>query len=60
LHYFRSSCFSTAWQVVVGTPGTVKRWIMRDKYLNPRTLRIFVLDEADKMVRTFPVSLPAL
>ena len=37
-------------QVVVGTPGTVKRWIMRDKYLNPRSLRIFVLDEADKMV----------
>lgn len=36
-------------QVVVGTPGTVKRWI-NNKYLDPRTVRIFVLDEADKMV----------
>lgn len=34
----------------MGTPGTVKNWIMRFKYLDPRTLRIFVLDEADKMV----------
>lgn len=37
-------------QVVVGTPGTVKRWIQRDRYLNAKTLRIFVLDEADHMV----------
>lgn len=35
---------------MVGTPGTVKRWITRDRYLRPQSLRIFVLDEADKMV----------
>lgn len=35
---------------MVGTPGTVKRWILRDKYLRPERLRMFVLDEADKMV----------
>ena len=34
----------------MGTPGTVKRWIQRDKYFRPDRLRIFVLDEADKMV----------
>jgi len=36
-------------QVIVGTPGTVKRWVMKG-YLDPATLSIFVLDEADKMV----------
>ena len=35
--------------VVVGTPGTVKRWISTG-YLKMQTIRIFVLDEADKMV----------
>jgi hypothetical protein len=35
---------------VVGTPGTVKNWIMRMKYLDPRKVNVFVLDEADKMV----------
>jgi ATP-dependent RNA helicase DDX19/DBP5 len=37
-------------QIVVGTPGTVKNWIMRMKYLDPRKVNVFVLDEADKMV----------
>lgn len=36
-------------QIVVGTPGTVKRWI-KQGYLRLQGLRIFVLDEADKMV----------
>lgn len=36
-------------QLVVGTPGTVKRWLAKG-YLRTEALRIFVLDEADKMV----------
>jgi ATP-dependent RNA helicase DDX19/DBP5 len=36
-------------QVIVGTPGTIKRWI-KDGYLNTKHIRIFVLDEADTMV----------
>jgi len=35
--------------IVVGTPGTVKRWIQKG-YLPMNHIRIFVLDEADKMV----------
>ncbi len=35
--------------LVVGTPGTVKRWVSKG-YLRMDTVRIFVLDEADKMV----------
>ena len=37
------------YQVIVGTPGTVKRWVLKG-YLKPDSIRIFVLDEADKMV----------
>jgi len=36
-------------QVIVGTPGTVKRWVTKG-YLDPASINIFVLDEADKMV----------
>jgi len=35
--------------VIVGTPGTVKRWVTKG-YLDPDSINIFVLDEADKMV----------
>lgn len=35
--------------IVVGTPGTVKRWSSRG-YLRLSCVRIFVLDEADSMV----------
>lgn len=38
-------------QIVVGTPGTVKRWMLGpEPYLNLSGVRIFVVDEADKMV----------
>ena len=33
----------------MGTPGTVKRWVTKG-YLDPASINIFVLDEADKMV----------
>lgn len=36
-------------QIVVGTPGRVKDMISR-KALNPRDIRMFVLDEADEML----------
>lgn len=35
--------------IIVGTPGTVKRWL-NNGYLRPSSIKIFVLDEADKMV----------
>eukprot|EP00601_Ochromonadales_sp_CCMP2298_P013938 CAMPEP_0173235146 /NCGR_PEP_ID=MMETSP1142-20121109/10667_1 /TAXON_ID=483371 /ORGANISM="non described non described, Strain CCMP2298" /LENGTH=563 /DNA_ID=CAMNT_0014165361 /DNA_START=31 /DNA_END=1722 /DNA_ORIENTATION=- len=35
--------------IVVGTPGTVKRWVKMG-YLPLDRVRVFVLDEADKMV----------
>lgn len=36
-------------QLIVGTPGTIKRWI-KEGYLPTKHIRIFVLDEADHMV----------
>eukprot|EP01038_Epipyxis_sp_PR26KG_P010119 gene10119-13601_t len=35
--------------IVVGTPGTVSRWVKKG-YLNPMSIKIFAVDEADKMV----------
>lgn len=35
--------------LVVGTPGKVVDWLKR-KIINPKTVRVFVLDEADNMV----------
>eukprot|EP00597_Dinobryon_sp_UTEXLB2267_P005711 CAMPEP_0170059962 /NCGR_PEP_ID=MMETSP0019_2-20121128/2055_1 /TAXON_ID=98059 /ORGANISM="Dinobryon sp., Strain UTEXLB2267" /LENGTH=543 /DNA_ID=CAMNT_0010265367 /DNA_START=35 /DNA_END=1666 /DNA_ORIENTATION=- len=35
--------------IIVGTPGTVKNWAER-KWLRMETVKVFVLDEADKMV----------
>lgn len=36
-------------QIVIGTTGTIKNWITR-KFLPMNYMRVFVLDEADKMV----------
>ena len=36
--------------VIVGTPGTVKAWLGK-KYFRTDTLKVFVLDEADFMVK---------
>ena len=36
-------------QVVVGTPGRVNHMI-RERYLNPRGVKMLVLDEADEML----------
>lgn len=37
-------------QVVIGTPGTLKRWLTKDRILEPDNLRILVFDEADHML----------
>jgi len=44
-------------QVVIGTPGTLKRWMTKDKALDTKNIKILVFDEADQMldqVRTLP------
>lgn len=43
----RSVCQS---HVVVGTAGTVIKWI-KNKYINAKTVKVFVVDEADEMVK---------
>jgi ATP-dependent RNA helicase DDX19/DBP5 len=35
--------------LIVGTPGKVVDWLKR-KIMNPKTIKVFVLDEADNMV----------
>jgi len=35
--------------LIVGTPGKVVDWFKR-KQINPKTIKVFVLDEADNMV----------
>eukprot|EP00271_Cylindrocystis_brebissonii_P010554 TRINITY_DN26761_c0_g1_i1.p1 TRINITY_DN26761_c0_g1~~TRINITY_DN26761_c0_g1_i1.p1 ORF type:complete len:554 (-),score=85.84 TRINITY_DN26761_c0_g1_i1:263-1924(-) len=37
-------------QVVIGTPGTLKRWMTKDKIFRPNSLCILVFDEADQML----------
>ena len=37
-------------QVVVGTPGTVIKYI-KSKYINANAVKIFVVDEADEMIK---------
>ncbi|CAM6098461.1 unnamed protein product [Calypogeia fissa] len=36
-------------QVVIGTPGTLKRWMTRDKILATKNINVLVFDEADHM-----------
>ncbi|KAJ7547916.1 hypothetical protein O6H91_08G109400 [Diphasiastrum complanatum] len=37
-------------QVVIGTPGTLKRWMTKDKLLSTKHIKILVFDEADHML----------
>ena len=37
-------------QVVVGTPGTLKKWITVLKILRTKSVKILVFDEADHML----------
>lgn len=37
-------------QVVIGTPGTLKRWMTKDRILPAKNINILVFDEADHML----------
>ncbi|XP_036616806.1 ATP-dependent RNA helicase DDX19B-like isoform X2 [Trichosurus vulpecula] len=39
-------------QIVIGTPGTVLDWCSKLKLIDPRKIKVFVLDEADVMIAT--------
>lgn len=37
-------------QIVIGTPGTMSDWLTKKKVVDPKKVRVFVLDEADVMI----------
>lgn len=39
-------------QIVIGTPGTILDWFLKLKLMDPKMIRVFVLDEADIMIAT--------
>ncbi|KAL0621969.1 ATP-dependent RNA helicase DDX19A [Plecturocebus cupreus] len=39
-------------QIVIGTPGTVLDWCSKLKFIDPKKIKVFVLDEADAMIAT--------
>ncbi|XP_054652518.1 ATP-dependent RNA helicase DDX19A isoform X1 [Dunckerocampus dactyliophorus] len=39
-------------QIVVGTPGTIQDWCTKLKFIDPKKITMFVLDEADVMIAT--------
>uniref|UniRef100_A0AAY4CCC7 RNA helicase n=1 Tax=Denticeps clupeoides TaxID=299321 RepID=A0AAY4CCC7_9TELE len=38
--------------IVIGTPGTVLDWCHKLKFIDPKKIKVFVLDEADVMIAT--------
>uniref|UniRef100_A0A2K5RSY0 RNA helicase n=1 Tax=Cebus imitator TaxID=2715852 RepID=A0A2K5RSY0_CEBIM len=42
----------TSEQIVIGTPGTVLDWCSKLKFIDPKKIKVFVLDEADVMIAT--------
>ncbi|XP_029990124.1 ATP-dependent RNA helicase DDX19B [Sphaeramia orbicularis] len=39
-------------QIVIGTPGTMLDWCTKFKFIDPKKIKVFVLDEADVMIAT--------
>ncbi|XP_075696601.1 ATP-dependent RNA helicase DDX19B [Rhinoderma darwinii] len=39
-------------QIVIGTPGTVMDWCSKLRFIDPKKMKVFVLDEADVMIAT--------
>lgn len=39
-------------QIVIGTPGTMLDWCGKFKFIDPKKIKVFVLDEADVMIDT--------
>ncbi|CAO2609967.1 ATP-dependent RNA helicase DDX19B, partial [Lemmus lemmus] len=57
--YLKKTCLSTvdrgqkvSEQIVIGTPGTVLDWCSKLKFIDPKKIKVFVLDEADVMIAT--------
>ncbi|XP_056129520.1 ATP-dependent RNA helicase DDX19A [Lampris incognitus] len=38
--------------IVIGTPGTALDWCSKFKFIDPKKIKVFVLDEADVMIAT--------
>ena len=36
--------------IIFATPGTLLDWILRNRVLDPKKIKMFVLDEADVMI----------
>ena len=36
--------------IIFATPGTLLDWILRNRALDPKKIKMFVLDEADVMI----------
>lgn len=41
-----------AGQIVIGTPGTMLDWCFKQKVVDVKKIKLFVLDEADIMIDT--------
>lgn len=39
-------------QIVIGTPGTMLDWCSKLRFIDPKKIKVFVLDEADVMIAT--------
>lgn len=59
IHAWKTSWVSTvergqkiSEQIVIGTPGTVLDWCSKLKFIDPKKIKVFVLDEADVMIAT--------
>lgn len=39
-------------QIVIGTPGTMLDWCSKFRFIDPKKIKVFVLDEADVMIAT--------
>lgn len=38
--------------IVIGTPGTMLDWCQKFHFIDPKKIKVFVLDEADVMIAT--------
>lgn len=49
-HLYHSRREKIVDQIVIGTPGTLKRWMTKEKALDTKHIKILVFDEADQML----------
>ena len=36
--------------IIFGTPGTLLDWVLRQRVMDPKKIKMFVLDDADVMI----------